>query len=116
MAYANTQERDSLIAGLRSLADFLARHPEVPAPFWADVMVFPADGTEDETRKEVDRIAVLIGAEVNDQTANHGHYTTSHRFGPVEYRAVFIPAQSREYRDAQLSYSGNVLPDVNQDV
>jgi hypothetical protein len=115
VAYANVHERDRLITGLRALADFLETSPDVPVPCWADFLVFPQDGTEDEKRKEIDNIATLIGASVTDDTENYGHYTTSRAFGPVEYRAVLIPARSREYRDAQLSYSDNVIPDTNKE-
>jgi hypothetical protein len=94
--HANTQERSSFIAGLRYLADFLDGNPQVPVPRWTSVMVFPMDGTDRKMRREVDGIAALIGAEVDDQTSLHGHYTASRAFGPVEYRAVFIPASCRK--------------------
>jgi hypothetical protein len=38
--------RAELITGLLDLAVFLESHPDVPAPHWADLLVFPADGTE----------------------------------------------------------------------
>jgi hypothetical protein len=101
MAYAEAGERSSLIAGLRALATFLEDHPDVPAPRWADVMVFPADCTDHEAQVEVDTIAALIGSDVYDETANQGHYTTSRGFGPVEYRAVAIPTGDRESSQAQ---------------
>ena len=41
MTYANPAERRDLISGLRALADFLEDNPEIPAPFSADVLVFP---------------------------------------------------------------------------
>jgi hypothetical protein len=110
MVHANAQERGSLIAGLRALADFLEGNSNVPSPCWADVMVFPADGNE------VDRIAALIGAQVDDRTAAHGHYITARRFGPVEYRAVFIPAESRGYQEAKDSYTVNIVPDAREEV
>jgi hypothetical protein len=40
MTYGNAEERGSLIAGLRDLADFLEEHPEAPVPWRADVLVF----------------------------------------------------------------------------
>jgi len=40
--YGNDEERVRLIAGLRDLADFLDQNPEVPAPWGADVFVFPS--------------------------------------------------------------------------
>lgn len=101
MAYAKAGERSSLIAGLRALATFLEDHPDVPAPRWADVMVFPADCTDHEAQVEVDTIAALIGSDVHDETANQGHYTTSRGFGPVEYRAVAIPTGDRDSSQAQ---------------
>ncbi len=93
--YASAGERARLIAGFRALADFLQDHPDVPAPRWADVMVFPPDGTEEEMRAEIDQVAVRIGTEPADRTADHGHYTASRNFGPVEYRAVAICACAR---------------------
>jgi hypothetical protein len=92
MTYANPGERSELIAGLRELADFLESRLEIPAPRWTDVMVFPPASRDSEKTAEIDAIAALIGAAVDDQTADHGHYTTSRSFGPVQYRAVAIPA------------------------
>ncbi len=89
MSYANADERDGLIAGLRALADFLQDHPDVPAPRWADVYVFPPRGTDEEMRPEIDQIAARIDAEATDH-ASYGHYVASRHFGPVQYRAVAI--------------------------
>ena len=93
--YASADERARLIAGFRALADFLQDHPDVPAPRWADVMVFPPDGTEEEMRTEIDQVAARVGTEPVDRTADYGHYTASRNFGPVEYRAVTICAYGR---------------------
>lgn len=98
--YASADERTRLIAGFRALADFLQDHPDVPAPCWADVMVFPPHCTEGEMRAEIDQIAARIGAEPVDRTAGGGHYTASRRFGPVEYRAVVISAYPRPTQQA----------------
>lgn len=98
MAYANASERGDLIKGLRSLAAFLSEHPDVPAPRWADLMVFP-DGSDSEMRAEVYVIGTRIGAATNDATASGGHYTTRRSFGPVEYKAVAIPANTRRRAD-----------------
>ena len=70
--YANTGERARLIAGFRALADFLQDHPDVPAPHWADVMVFPPDATNEKMRAEIDQIAAGIGADPIDRTAAGG--------------------------------------------
>lgn len=109
MTYANATERGSLIAGLRALADFLEKSPDVPAPRWTDVMVFPPTRTDREMRAEIDRIAVLTGADVSDMTAQQGHYVASLEFGHVQYKAVGIPVRSRAIRDAQTPHSENIM-------
>jgi hypothetical protein len=109
MTYASPEERSSLIAGLRDLADLLEGNPEVPAPRWTDVMVFPPDGTENEMRAEIDRIAALIDASISDQTADDGHYTASRKFGPVQYKAVAIPARWLARRAARMSNAENII-------
>lgn len=98
MKHANAEERGQLIAGLRDLADFLETRPEVPAPQWADVFVFPSSTTDDEMKHEIDAVAALIGSGVDDGTAEHLNYVTARHFGPVQYRAVAIPSSSRSYR------------------
>lgn len=88
MTYADSDQRQELITGLRDLATFLERSPDVPAPRWTDVMVFPSNGTDDRNRAEIDAIASRIGTETSDN--GQGHYTASRFFGPVEYRAIAI--------------------------
>ena len=91
MTYADTAERQAFIAGLRELADFLENNPNVPAPeYGTDVLVFPPLVSYGEKKREVD----VIAARINSGTATSlgGHYSASRRFGPVEYRAVAIPA------------------------
>jgi hypothetical protein len=110
MTYANLVERSDLISGLRALADFLEGNPEIPAPFSADVLVFPPGVSDEDGRAEIDHIAAMIGAPVVDGTARNEHYVTSRRFGAVEYRAVFIPPRVRTYHHAQASYFGRIIP------
>ena len=95
MTYANATERQALISGLRELAGFLEGNPDVPAPAYTDLLVFPPGTSDDEKRREVDVIASLIGSGTETSAAYH-HYTTSRRFGPVEYRAVAIPADENK--------------------
>ena len=86
--YADTGQRARLIAGLRGLAVFLEANPDVPAPLYADVLVFPPDGSDADQRAEIDVIAARIG-EAPETVC--GHYVTWRFFGPVQYRAVAIP-------------------------
>jgi hypothetical protein len=94
--YASDDERDRLIGGLRALAQFLQDRPDIPAPRWISVLVFPPDGPDEEQRAEIDAIASRIGA-VTGESAR-GHYSCSINFGPVEYRAVAIPADKKKER------------------
>jgi hypothetical protein len=96
MSHANSEERAGLIAGLRELADFLDQNPEVPAPGRADVLVFPADGTDAEMFAAVDVIAAQIGTTASDAGSPRGHYSAVRAFGPVQYRAVAIPHTVRD--------------------
>lgn len=109
MTYASLEERNSLIAGLRDLSDFLEGNPEVPVPRWADVLVFPPERTDQEMKAEIDRIAALIGAGVNDHSGDDGHYAASRKFGPVQYEAVGISADWRARRAARMSYTENIV-------
>lgn len=86
--------RNQLITGLLDLAVFLEAHPDIPAPHCADVLVFPADGTDDEQRAEIDAIAAQIGVDAIESRS--GHYSASRDFGPVQYRAVAIPSRNDE--------------------
>ena len=95
MTYANAAEREALISGLRELAEFLESNPDVPAPAYTDVLVFPPSASDDEERHEVDVIASLIGSGT-ETSAGYRHYTASRRFGPVEYRAVAIPTDANK--------------------
>lgn len=91
MNYANATERQALINGLRELASFLENNPEVPAPKFTDVLVFPPHASDVENRREIDVIASRIGSGTETYSSRR-HYVTSRRFGPVEYRAVAIPS------------------------
>jgi hypothetical protein len=93
--YANSEERAGLIAGLRDLAQFLDQNPDVPAPRWTDLLVFPPVGSNAEMFAEVDGIAGRIGTTASDADSPAGHYSASRGFGPVQYRAVAIPHSAR---------------------
>jgi hypothetical protein len=99
--YADDQERGRLIAGLRDLAAFLDQNPQVPAPRYADLLVFPSRGTDVEMFAEVDVIAGQIGVTASQNDTPDGHYVASRYFGPVQYRAVAIPQAARNDRDEE---------------
>ena len=65
--YANDEQRVRLVAGLRDLADFLDQNPDVPAPWEADLLVFPPEASDAEMFAEIDTIAELIGSTASDE-------------------------------------------------
>ena len=93
--YANPEERAQVIAGLRDLADFLDRNPQVPVPCFTDLFVFPPSGSDAEMFAEIDVIAGLVGTAASDADSPAGHYSAARDFGPVQYRAVAIPRSAR---------------------
>src|ERR1700722_15129370 len=93
--YGNDKERARLVAGLRDLADFLDRNPEVPVPRGTDLLVFPPPGSDAEVFAEIDAIAEQIGVTASDADSPAGHYSAVRAFGPVQYRAVAIPHTAR---------------------
>jgi hypothetical protein len=94
--YANSKERAGLIAGLRELANFLDQNPQVPAPRYTDLLVFPPRGTDAEMFAEIDRIAEQIAVTARADDGPAGHYIAYRDFGPVQYRAVAIPQAARD--------------------
>ena len=105
MTYANKPEREQLVIGLRTLADFLDANPSLPVPPIAEMMVFPQRNADPEMRSEVDRIANILGAVTYDE---HGHYQAACSFGPVQYRAIAILKLARDDYAARTSYAENI--------
>ena len=95
MTSATAVERQALISGLRELADFLENNQEVPAPKNADVLVFPPRACDTGNRREIDLIALRIGAGTETNSA-HRHYVTSRQFGPAGYRALATPSEQNQ--------------------
>src|SRR5260370_30645484 len=75
MTYANSTERQALISGLRALAGFLESKPDVPAPAYADVLVFPPSASDAGPRREIDVIASRIGSGTEASSCHPPHPT-----------------------------------------
>ncbi|WP_436758296.1 hypothetical protein [Streptosporangium sp. V21-05] len=105
-----TDKRTAMITGLRDLATFLEANPELPIPHEVSALCFPARGTDAEMTAEVDRIATLLGTEVDAEDASYSHYRTGINFGPVRYGALAVLAHRRARYDAETSYIGCVEP------
>ncbi|GAA0970273.1 hypothetical protein GCM10009555_018910 [Acrocarpospora macrocephala] len=107
-----TNDRYDMITGLRDLADFLETNPNIPAPRNVTIHHFPARHADDEMCAEVDKVAALLGSEINRNDVPHGYYRTSVHFGPVEYTALAVLAHRRATYEAETSYFGCVTPDI----
>ncbi|MFI6712762.1 hypothetical protein ACIBF7_40420 [Nonomuraea sp. NPDC050478] len=105
-----TDDRLALVHGLIHLAAFLQANPDVPAPRRAVVHYFARDADDDQMRAQIDAIAGLLGSPVDP---SGGHYATSARFGPVEYRAVAILSDARACHAAHDSYRDCITPDTH---
>jgi hypothetical protein len=71
------------------------KQPGRSRPAYTDVLVFAPSASDIGKRREIDIIASRIGS-ATETTSSHRHYQTSRRFGPVEYRAVAIPADENK--------------------
>ena len=92
MTYANFAERAELIRGFRGLADYLESKPQVPAPIYSTVYVFPPADDWAGKCADIEVIAELLGVPAG--ISGGGHYVATRCFGPVEYRTVAIPPGS----------------------
>jgi hypothetical protein len=99
------------ISALRELADYLDRHPAIPVPKHGATIALHAATADDGGRAQVDRIAGLLDAAVNDETARGGHYWAVRNFGPIGYEVVAITAAYHARYAADSSYRGCVTPD-----
>ncbi|GGT37695.1 hypothetical protein ACFFV7_36605 [Nonomuraea spiralis] len=109
-------DRDALIAGLISMAGFLKAHPQIPtsiAP--VTLRAFPDNGSDDDMRTEVDKVAALIGTEIDPHHLPHDHYMTGIGFGPVRYEFIAILAAARARHAADDSYRGCIQIDTTQE-
>ncbi|MFG1824265.1 hypothetical protein ACGFIJ_17415 [Microbispora bryophytorum] len=111
---STTDHRTATITGLRALADFLESNPDVPVPRNSISITYFPKRTEDAgMRAEIDRIAGLLGAEIEPDRLPFSHYATGLRFGPVRYEAIAILADARARYEAITSYEDCIVPDTN---
>ncbi len=111
-----SNDRDALIAGLISVAGFLKAHPQVPTSI-APVIIraFPANGPDDEMRAEVDKVAAVLGTEIDADHLPYDHYMTGIGFGPVRYEFIAILATARARHAAVDSYRECIQTDDTQE-
>ncbi|MEO3875322.1 hypothetical protein ABGB18_41615 [Nonomuraea sp. B12E4] len=109
--------RRSFINGLLNLAIFLETHPDVPVPTArVAVHAFPAKGTDEEMRAEVDKVAALLGTGIDPDFEAHDHYVTGLDFGLIRYEFVAILAAARARHAAEDSYRDCIQTDDTHEV
>lgn len=96
-----TSKRAELVAGLRELADWYERHPDVPLPpypTWTHCVL--AD--EDEAGQyEVVRVADALDVPCRFKA---GSADADREFGPVTFRAYYVSRQRSEDYEQELRY------------
>lgn len=107
--------RQTLIAGLRDLADYLAEHPEVPGATTELHLCVPGDDDR-AGLANLSAIADLLGVAVTDMsgqlpTGETTHFYARRSFGPVTYKAVYITRARMADHHALTTYSDNVRAD-----
>jgi hypothetical protein len=108
----DTPERAELIAGLRSLADYLDADPSVPAPPYGWKVAVYAEGTDSEQFAQVDLVAEIVGEQPVDRRAVTGHHHVRRSFGPVTYEFTAIAEWRMAQHRAGMSYADSVVPDA----
>ncbi|MFI6321562.1 hypothetical protein ACIBG8_28770 [Nonomuraea sp. NPDC050556] len=107
----HTDHRNEMINGLLDLAAFLEANPDVPIGTSGIVLnYFPWQSTDAESFAEIDRIAALLGTQVEPNKAPREHYRTTVNFGLVEYAAVAIPTDAVARHHAEMTYHGCIQP------
>lgn len=100
---------DGIVGGLRRLADFLERTPDLPRPMFADVTYHVRADSDESQRDEINRIAAMLGTAPYSQ--GEGHYVADIAFNDVSYRAVAISRESMARYRAGSTYIDVVCPD-----
>ena len=106
----DSPERAAVVAGLRSLAGYLAANPSVPIPPYGWEVLVHAEGTDSEQFSQVDLVSEFLGERPVDQRAAIGHHHAERSFGPVTYRFVGISERRMAQHRAWASYADSVIP------
>lgn len=105
-------DRAELVAGLRSLADYLAADPSVPVPPYGWRVAVYAEGTDSEQFAQVDLVAEITAEQPADRRAATGHHSVQRSFGPVSYEFTAISERRMTQYRAGMSYAASVVPDT----
>lgn len=104
--------RTEVTSGLRQLADYLDAHPDLPVALFGWDLLVGADGDNDAAKKaELDRIAAVLGVQINDKFADTGHYSAVRSFGPISYHAYHVTTHAKAAYQAYMTYADAVIPD-----
>lgn len=105
----SSSNRESVVRGLRELADFLEQHPDVDAPEYVTVFVRDDDGD----MAAIGRVNLAAWLLDVDATHSRGHHSAKRRFGGrypdgLSFEVVHIETLRMEQYREQRSYTLNV--------
>jgi hypothetical protein len=110
--FTEAERRQSVIDGLRELADFLTDHPDVPVSFSSiNTISYLPHGTDEEERAEVDRVAAVLGVTAGSP-GSPDHYSAVRQFGGIAYETVAISAAHMDRHYAAQTYANSVEPEA----
>jgi hypothetical protein len=98
--------RIRVAAGLRDLASFIERNPDLPIPRNVDISLSVIGDDDKQERDEIDRIAAILGVPATFPYGLH-HYRAAREFGPVTFSALAI---SQEYM--RMHHARTALIDI----
>jgi hypothetical protein len=104
--------RELLVQGLREFADFIAAHPELPAPH-VFARVFDHEVTPDGFRRLCE-VMVPLGATVKPVDYSDKLLGLTHTFGPVDLVVAIRKDKIGEQRTVTREVTEHVLPDWAQ--
>lgn len=114
-----TDRRTRVIADLRSLADYLETHPQVPVPRLGYVRMsvhplYDTDAaTEAEAIAEVERVAALLHIPI---TVENGHHVATMEFGTVSYDLTVVTDEAHVRSQARRSYENAIVLDQGMEL
>jgi hypothetical protein len=100
-----SEDRRTLIGGLRALADFLESRPEMPAPRYSLPVYVFTRGNQEQRLAQLDYAATLAGV---PRSGSGGRYEVTINFGSLAYSVLSNPSEEeRRSGDARSFNRGD---------
>lgn len=106
------EERRQFIQGLRELADWYEKHPELPAPPYPDLLFCSFAKSDEDGVAEIRLLADAMGVDMRPPGMPYDtqqHYTAKRQFAGLEFRASYIPQARKNHRVETLAPGDTVV-------